>query len=171
MDGLTCRGWLSISILLGWFWQHCLSTDQRPFTMHSFGAEKGDFNCVDVSHNLRSNLACFPHPFRCSLDGQRWPEIELRDSKIWERCMQTLLTDSAAQEGSGGRWKCIFCTLSHYPNWRRSLALLAEKPGLAVRVLVPFWEGMARHHHAEDILTAFGAGTGTKLVSTLQAEP
>ena len=70
--------------------------------MHCFGPEKGDFNCVDVSHDLRSNLACFPYLFRCSLDGQCWPEIELRDSKSWERCMRTLVTDSAAQEGSGG---------------------------------------------------------------------
>lgn len=45
--------------------------------MHSFGAEKKDFSCVDVSHDLRSNLACFPYPFRCSLSGQCWPEIEL----------------------------------------------------------------------------------------------
>jgi len=47
---------------------------------------------------------------------------------------------------------------------------LAEKPRLAAGVLVPFWEGMARHHHAEDILTGFGAGTVIKPVSALIAE-
>lgn len=69
--------------------------------MHSFGAENGDFTCVDVSHDLRSNLTCFPYLFRCSLDGQCWPEVELRDQS-WERRMQTLVTHLAAQEGSGG---------------------------------------------------------------------
>jgi len=64
--------------------------------MHNFGAEKGDFNCVDVSHDLRSNLACFPYLFSFSLNCQCWIEIELIDSKSWERCILTLMTDLAA---------------------------------------------------------------------------
>lgn len=66
--------------------------------------------------------------------------------------MWTLMTNLAAQEGSGGD-----------ENASSALSVatqIEEFAGLAVGVLVPFWEGMARHHHAEDILTVFGAGTG-----------
>lgn len=91
--------------------------ERWPYIMHSFGAGKGDFNCVGVSRCLRSNLACFPYLFRCSLDGQCWPETELRDKKSWESCMQTLVTDLAAQEGLGGNDNS-YSALSHHSDWR-----------------------------------------------------
>lgn len=45
-----------------------------------------------------------------------------------------------------------------------------QKPGLAIRALVPFWEDIASHHHAEDNLLLFGAGPGIKLVPALTDE-